>query len=67
MAISRLLSLPETAARLSLSIRTVRRWATEGRFPIVRLGGRILVDPDELETWIRDRSIPANALEGRVK
>lgn len=56
---NRLLGLREVAERLGLSLHTVRRWASERRFPTVHLGGRVLVKEMDLEQLIEKHSCPA--------
>lgn len=53
--IGRLLGLDEVAARLALSLHTVRRWATMRRIPTVKLGGRVLVPERELDKFVEAR------------
>ena len=54
-----LLTLGDVANRTGLSLHTLRRWASERRIPVVKLGGRVLVAEQELEKFIESRSIPA--------
>jgi excisionase family DNA binding protein len=58
-----LLTVPEVAERLHVSIQTVRRRIATGELPVVRLGGGpqapVRVDPDELEEWLHGRKPPA--------
>ncbi len=54
----RLLTLAETAERLSRSEKTVRRWVREGRLPRVHLdGGAWAFDPDDLRDFTRARRV----------
>ena len=48
----KLLTLPEVADITRLALTTIRRWAWEGRLPVVRLGRRVLVRGSDLERWI---------------
>jgi len=48
----RLLSLKAAAAYLSLSYWTLRELVWCGELPSVRAGRRILVDRNDLDTWI---------------
>lgn len=54
-----LLTLGEVADRTGLSLHTLRRWASERRIPVVKLGGRVLVGERELNRLIESRAIPA--------
>jgi excisionase family DNA binding protein len=52
---TRLLTVPEVAARLNVSRATAYKWVYDGRLPAVRLGGRrapLRVPADELEAWL---------------
>jgi len=41
--------LPQAAERIRVPERTLRNWVTEGRLPAVRVGGRLRVDPADLD------------------
>lgn len=48
--IAPLLTLPEAASRLRVSVATLRRWGRVGRLQMVRLpGGTLRVQPGEIE------------------
>jgi excisionase family DNA binding protein len=50
-----LLTVAETAQRLHVSVRTVRRLIARGDLVAVQLGGRgapVRIDPDELDRWL---------------
>lgn len=49
-----LLTVRETADRLRLSERTVRRMVASGVLPALRIGGSIRVDQAELDAWLYD-------------
>jgi excisionase family DNA binding protein len=57
-----LMSLDEVAKELKLSIHTVRAWSFQKRFPIVKLGRRVLVERECLEKFVR-----GNVIEAREK
>jgi excisionase family DNA binding protein len=42
----------ETAERLRVSEKTVRRLASRNDLPTLRVGGSVRVDADELERWL---------------
>ena len=48
----RLLTAAEAAAILSVSLRQVRRWITEGRLPVMRVGRAVRIRPEDLRTFI---------------
>lgn len=48
-----LLAVKQAATTLGLSDRTLARMRLEGNGPVfLKLGGRILYDPDNLATWV---------------
>jgi excisionase family DNA binding protein len=53
--------LREVATRTGMSLKTVRRWASERRIPVVKLGRSVLVDERDLDRLIESRRIPARA------
>jgi excisionase family DNA binding protein len=53
---NQLLDIGEAASLLKLSHHTLYRWVVEGRVPTVRLGRRLLFDPDALRAWVLARS-----------
>ena len=55
-----LMSLEEVAETLRVSIHTVRAWGFQKRFPVVKLGRRVLVEREALEQFVR-----GNVIEGR--
>jgi excisionase family DNA binding protein len=46
------ISLEELAGLHSLSLKTLRRWARERRFPLYRVFNRIRVNPEEFAEWL---------------
>jgi excisionase family DNA binding protein len=54
-----LLTVAETAERLSVSERTVRRLIEAGLLPAIQLRSRgaVRVSPDELEEWLADSTV----------
>jgi excisionase family DNA binding protein len=65
----RLLSLPETARELSVSIHSIRRLVGEGRLPVLRVGARLRVPAGTLDAWLQgagstDASRPITAVLG---
>ncbi len=51
------LTAEEVAERLDLPLRTVERWARQGRIPAARDGDSFTFDERELEPWARDHSL----------
>jgi excisionase family DNA binding protein len=47
-----LISVPEVAHRLGVSLWTIYRWAQEGRLPSLLLGRRRLFLESDLQTFI---------------
>lgn len=56
---NRLLGLREVAERLGLSLHTVRRWASQRRLPVVKLGKRVLVAERDLERLVKENRVEA--------
>jgi tetratricopeptide (TPR) repeat protein len=54
----RLESWKEIAAYLQRSVRTVQLWEKDEHLPVHRLQGTVLAWTDELDAWVRDRSVP---------
>jgi excisionase family DNA binding protein len=46
------MTVSETAERLRVSEKTVRRLASRNDLPTLRVGGSVRVDADELERWL---------------
>jgi len=45
----RLLTAQQVASRCAVSLRTVRRWITEGDLPVLRLGRAIRIEGVDLQ------------------
>lgn len=56
----KLMTQPEVAERLRISLRTVEREVAEGRLRSVKLGSRRLVDPRDLEAYLEARKAVAS-------
>jgi len=48
-----------------ISRGTIRNWCSEGRFPFVSVGTRVLFDADEVERWLDERRQESTALRAR--
>ena len=47
-----LMTVSETAERLRVSEKTVRRLANKNDLPTLRVGGSVRIDADELKRWL---------------
>jgi excisionase family DNA binding protein len=47
-------TLRELSERFSIPLSTLRRWASERRFPLYRVSNRILVSASEWSTWLEE-------------
>lgn len=56
---AKLLSVPEAAELLSLSVIYVYKLVEARRIPHVRVGKRVLLESDSLLNWIAARRVPA--------
>lgn len=56
-----LLPLERVAEILSLSLHTVRRWASQRRIPTTRVGRRVLVREADLRRFIDEHSQDARS------
>lgn len=57
---NKLLKLEEIAERHSLSLATLRRWASERKFPLYRISNRIRVSESEFNQWLQQFKIKEN-------
>lgn len=55
----RQLTVPETAARLGISEKTVWSWVYARRLPVTRFGRCVRIPEDSLEKMIEAATIPA--------
>lgn len=56
----KLLTLPEVAERTSMSLDTIRRWASQRRIPTVRLSNRVFMTELDLHRFIEARRCEPN-------
>lgn len=61
---SRLLTLREAAALLSVSERTVWQLGADGQIPQVRIGRAVRYDPADLRRWIEKQK--RNSVESAI-
>ena len=45
-------NLRESAKAIGVSGKTLQTWAKRGKVPCVRIGSRVLYDPQDLQRWI---------------
>ncbi|MGH9366397.1 MAG: helix-turn-helix domain-containing protein [Thermoanaerobaculia bacterium] len=57
MPLNQLLNVGEVARLLGISPHTVYSWTAKGRLPVVKVGGRTMFDPSEIQRWLADRSV----------
>lgn len=57
----RLLTLAKVHEAYGIPLRTLRKYASEGRIPVVRVCKRVYVDPSAFAAWLRSNSTPARA------
>lgn len=55
-----LITLEELAERYHLKLSTLRRWASERKFPIYRISNRIRVCPAEFSQWLQQFHVKQN-------
>jgi excisionase family DNA binding protein len=53
----RLLTIPETANQLQVSVKTIRRWIGAGDLAAAKLGAQWRIRPRDLEHFVRDRLV----------
>lgn len=51
----RLLTIPEAAELLRVSVKTIRRWISGADLPAAKLGTQWRIRPRDLEHFVRDR------------
>ena len=62
--IPQLLNIKECAERLRIPVGTIRNWCSQKRIPYVKVGGRCLFDPRELERWLEGSTVREQELYG---
>jgi hypothetical protein len=53
----KLRTLKEISEIYSIPLSTLRRWASERRFPLFKVSNRILVSPQEFEEWLNQQKV----------
>ncbi len=54
-ALERLLTIPEAAELLHVSIKTIRRWIESGDLAAAKLGMQWRIRPQDVARFVRDR------------
>lgn len=57
-----LMNIEETAKYLRMSVPTIRNWIVQGRFPTVKVSGKILIKREDLEKFINDNTRPVKEI-----
>lgn len=60
-----MLTVSQAAKELAVSIHGLRRWISERKVPVVRLGRRVLLKREDLEEFIEQNRVPALEEAGR--
>lgn len=60
-----LLTVPEAAAELRLSLRTMKDITARGDIEVVRIGRRVLIRPEAVQAFVKARLDPAVKVGGR--
>ena len=55
----KLVNVREAAARLGVSVFTLRAWLRQRRLPHVKLGRRVLVSEDAIRRFVEMNTVPA--------
>lgn len=62
-----LLNIAETAQRLRVSTKTVRRMIDRGELPALRVGSQIRIAEQELESWLYADDEDVTRLKGAIR
>jgi excisionase family DNA binding protein len=54
---NKLLSVEEVADLLGLKQATIYKYRLQGAIPYIKLGTRVLFDPEELYKWVRSHAV----------
>lgn len=52
-----LLSIEEVARRLDLSVSTIYKLVSAKKINYVKIGSRVLFDPEKIRAWIEEHSV----------
>ena len=53
----KLLNIEEAAALLNISVKSIYGLTCAKRIPYVKIGSRVLFDPDEIKAWVEGQKI----------
>ena len=48
-----LLTVEDVSKRLQIKPDTIRRWIRSGKLPAIELGGRLRIDPNDLQEFLK--------------
>ncbi len=51
----RLMTIPDAAEHVRVSVKTIRRWISSGDLPAAKLGFQWRIRPQDLTRFVRDR------------
>jgi excisionase family DNA binding protein len=51
----RLMTIPDAAEHVRVSVKTIRRWISSGDLPAAKLGLQWRIRPQDLHRFVRDR------------
>jgi excisionase family DNA binding protein len=54
VALNHLLTVPEAAQVLGVSVNTLRQWVCQRRLPTIKLGKAVRFSPEDLRQFIED-------------
>ena len=63
----KLLNIQQAADLLGLKVKTLYTYICKKKIPYVKLGGRVLFQPEKLETWVEQRAINAISNYNNIK
>ena len=63
----RLIAIQEASVLLGLKVPTIYKKICRRELPHIKLGGKILFRPSELELWVQKHSVPTLDLSSRKK
>ena len=53
----KLLNIEEAAALLNISVKTIYGLTCAKKVPYIKIGARVLFDPDEIKAWIESQKV----------